>query len=355
MINNSYTYLKFDDRRMRQIAYPALSLLLPFVLKDISWPLTWPELFRTWFETLLSVIFIWEGVRFFCLKLRRRYPDFKDTMKRLSIQVPMILIYTLLIKNLIHFPLEYIYTQSFPPLDCFFKDLGIKYLIVLFGASVYESIFFYKQLESSIKEKEQAKQDHIRSQLEGLRNQVNPHFLFNSLNTLMNITSEDQNLAIRFLKKLSKVYRYILEIREEQLVLLRDELEFIQSYVFLQEERFRGNLKVTFDIEESWKSFHIIPLSLQILFENAIKHNIISTKRPLHIQVYVDDQNRLVVQNNLQRKKQVMHSTKVGLENVRNRYRFFTNETIEIIEDNQSFAVAIPLISTTSMVEQKML
>jgi len=217
------------------------------------------------------------------------------------------------------------------------------YFACFFMIAVYEAIYFYYQLKESIVEREQAKQEQIRSELAGLRNQVNPHFLFNSMNTLMNIVTEDQQLAVSFLKKLSKVYRYVLENRAEQIIPLSKELDFIHSYVFLQKERFKGNLEVKIDVPEKYLDQHIIPLSLQILFENSIKHNIISRRKPLCIEVFIEH-GKLIIRNNLQRKEQVMDSTKVGLENIKTRYRFFTEEQVEIKEDEKYFSVAIPLL-----------
>ena len=200
-------------------------------------------------------------------------------------------------------------------------------------------------------EKESVKRAHIQSQWEGLRNQVNPHFLFNSMNTLMNIIGTDQDLAKRFLIKLSKVYRYILESREDPLIPMKEELEFIYSYVFLQQERFKGNLKVQIDISREWIDHYIVPLSLQVLFENAIKHNVISSRRPLQIQVSVNsDGTCLEVRNNLQRKSQVIHSTKVGLENLQKRYELLTGKDIEVLETETFFAVSIPLIPAYKIV-----
>ena len=169
------------------------------------------------------------------------------------------------------------------------------------------------------------------------------------MNTLMNLVVADQQLAVSFLKKLSKVYRYVLESRDEQLIPLDRELDFIRSYVFLQEERFKGNFEVDIQIPDSYLHHKIIPLSLQILFENAIKHNIISRKKPLRIEVFIEEE-KLVVRNNLQRKEQVMHSTKVGLENIKTRYNYFTNKAVEVLENEEYFIVKIPIIKVEDRV-----
>ncbi len=230
-----------------------------------------------------------------------------------------------------------------PPFDN--RSIIAATFITLFCLAVYEGVYFYNQLKTFIIEKEKAKRDHMQSQLEGLRNQVNPHFLFNSLNTLVNIITEDPTLAIRFLNQLSHVYRYILEVKEAPLVPLSEELDFLQSYVFLQQERFNGNLIVNIDVPTSYLQHKIVPFSMQILFENAIKHNIISAKKPLSVQVYVSEEHKLVVANNLQRRQQVMDSTKVGLANIKSRYRLITNELVIVQEDSNYFSVSLPLIN----------
>ena len=179
--------------------------------------------------------------------------------------------------------------------------------------------------------------------MEGLKSQVNPHFLFNSLNTLIYIIPENTDRAIQFVQKLSKVYRYILEIRDKKLIPLEEELDFLHSYIFLLKERFGDNLEVNLSIPSDILVQQVVPLSLQILFENAIKHNIISDKHPLKIEVFFKDE-KLVVQNNLQLKKQAMPSTKVGLQNIKNRYAFFTDEKVDINDDGPYFKVTLPLI-----------
>ncbi len=193
-------------------------------------------------------------------------------------------------------------------------------------------------------EKEKLERENIQSQLEGLKNQVNPHFLFNSLNTLTYIIPEDQNLAVRFVQQLSKVYRYILEIRDRKLICLSEELAFLDAYVFLLKDRFGENFKIDINIPESYLNLKVVPLSLQILMENAIKHNIISALKPLRVEVFIENNLKLIVKNNLQKKNHVMNSTKVGLQNIKNRYSFFSDQKVEVFATTDSFVVSIPLI-----------
>lgn len=344
---DKWKYIGFNDTWFSIIGIPLVSFFLTILFFN--------NLDATWFLFVKRVIggisftaMYWLGLRYLMQFLRKRYNKFEHTMKRLVIVALVIIFIGPLAGSALNFTLDTLaewvnYERMYQGNN---KNKVLPtYFACFFMIAVYEAIYFYYQLKQSIEEREQAKQAQIRSELAGLRNQVNPHFLFNSMNTLMNIVIEDQQLAINFLKKLSKVYRYVLENREAQTIPLSQELDFIHSYIFLQKERFKGNLEVKIEVTEQYFDQHIIPLSLQILFENAIKHNIISRRKPLLIEVFVKN-GKLIIRNNLQRKEQVMDSTKVGLENIKTRYRFFTEEAVDIQENEQYFSVAIPLLVT---------
>lgn len=339
-------YLGFNDWPYVLIALPLMGFLIPQLFFGLTPWNDW-DIFPA--EALESFVFsaiFWFVFRYTMLWTRKRYPRFDQFRRRfrtmLAIYILTVPVVNVLVGSFIHLCNFSGAGDQYDP--GLYKGLLTTYFISFGIIAVYEAIYYYAQLERSISEKEEVKQAQVRSELEGLRNQVNPHFLFNSLNTLMQIVAEDQNLARRFLQRLSKVYRYILESRGAPLIPLEEELEFIHAYIFLQEERFQGNLQVDIRIDPLFYSYKIVPLSLQILFENAIKHNIISRQHPLQINVFINEHLQLVVSNNLQRKKQVLHSTQVGLDNVSRRYRYFTDQEIEIREDEQTFTVAIPLI-----------
>ena len=344
-LSNRWKYIGFNDIWMVVIGIPFIGLMLTILFSAQPGD-SWTLFVNMWGGSIPYTAMYWLIIRQVMICLRRKYYRFGDTRKRLLILVVGILLLAPLagsfLRNIIELFTDATEYEILNQRGSRMKVLP-TYVACFFMVAVYEAIYFYHQLKKSIEERERVKQEQIKSELAGLRNQVNPHFLFNSMNTLMNIVMEDQHLAVRFLRKLSTVYRYILENREEQIIPLRKELEFIQSYVFLQKERFKGNLEVHFDIEENKMELNIVPLSLQILFENAIKHNIISRKKPLRIEAFIRN-NKLVIRNNLQRKEQVMDSTKVGLENIKNRYKYFTQERIDIKEDDQYFSVGIPLL-----------
>jgi LytS/YehU family sensor histidine kinase len=211
-------------------------------------------------------------------------------------------------------------------------------------ASIYEAAYYIAQWKRSIEETERLKRENTISQLDSLRNQVNPHFLFNSLNTLANLIPEDGEKAVEFVQMLARVYRHILEIGERELISLREELEAINAYSFLVQTRFGDNLRINIDIPDVAYHKHIVPLSVQMLLENAIKHNVVSTKRPLLIEIFCDQQGDLVVRNNLQKKAQVNDSTGVGLKNISNRYQLVSNKSIDIIVSERHYTVVLPLL-----------
>jgi LytS/YehU family sensor histidine kinase len=209
--------------------------------------------------------------------------------------------------------------------------------------AIYESIYFMNELRKSVEEKEMLKRERLKAQLDALRTQVNPHFLFNNLNTLSSIIPENPQQAVDFVQQLSKVYRHILEVKDEQSILLKDELDVMKAYAFLLKTRFGHNLDISINVPDEKLQKKIVPLSLQILMENAIKHNIVSADKPLKIDVFAEN-GRLVISNNLQKKNQVTESTGIGLENIRNRYKLLGNGQVEVIENENNFTLSIPLI-----------
>ena len=170
---------------------------------------------------------------------------------------------------------------------------------------------------------------------------MNPHFLFNSLNSLTTLV-EDNKLAVEYVQNLSDLIRYMLKSGEKELVLLRDEIAIMNTYISLQQKRFPETLVIKVDVPESFYHYAVPPLVLQMLVENCLKHNIISRKNPLFVEILAE-KNTVTVINNLQIKPGV-ESTGQGLKNISGRYRYFTSRKIEIIKTHDFFKVIIPLL-----------
>ena len=341
------TLLGFDDRLFRLIGIPVVALLIPLlffrgIVRDM------PSYLQIAGFGLFHTAATWQGVRAIFIAMSRRFPDWKDWKKRMRWLVVLSVLYTGIVCTLITkvgllFSVQRDPTLVPDPLAGF----GASYMMLLALGSVYESIRFFQLWKTTAVEKEHLERAHLASQLEGLRNQVNPHFLFNSLNTLTYLIPEAPEKAVRFVQQLSKVYRYVLESRDDRIIPLQTELEFLQSYIFLLRERFGENLQVGIGINMD-ENAAIVPLTLQMLFENAIKHNIISTQKPLKIEVFMEN-GHLIVRNTLQKKNQVMDSTGVGLQNIRDRYRMLTDQAVEVIASQQYFTVILPEISVTAL------
>lgn len=193
-------------------------------------------------------------------------------------------------------------------------------------------------------EHEQLKAESMASRFASLKAQVNPHFLFNSLNVLSGLVYRDADLSAQFIKKLSEVYRYVLDRQEDELVPIGEELEFVDSIIFLQRIRFGEHLHLTTEVPEGG-TFFVAPMALQMLIENAIKHNTISAAQPLHIRIFVAG-DYLVVRNNLQVKSTLSESLGIGLENIKKRYRFLSNKPVLIEQEAGQFSAKLPLIFT---------
>jgi len=215
--------------------------------------------------------------------------------------------------------------------------LSVFYLIIMSRS--------YQRLKDVQLRAERSEKEAALSQFEALRNQLSPHFLFNSLSILTSMVHEDADLSEKFVKQLSKVYRYILEQREHELVSLETELEFIKAYTFLLQIRFENKFEVQIEISQSdQKQYQIPPLTLQLLVENAVKHNRMSVQEPLLVRLYSQDEF-LIIQNSWQLRDLSETSTGIGLPNIISRYALFTDRAVWFGRQNDFFTVKIPLLS----------
>ncbi len=232
-----------------------------------------------------------------------------------------------------------------------FLDVLIKSLMVMFLDSVVIAIYYSTQLSNhwmkSIRKNEELKRENLQAKYEVLKNKVNPHFLFNSLNTLSSVIERKPELGSDFVKKLSDIYRYVLEQSDKELVSLDVEMKFVEDYIFLSKIRFGNALTFHSTIPKN-SDIQVVPLGLQTLIENSIKHNIISDDMPLQIELGIED-NFIVLKNNIQKKNIIMPDRKpYGLENLRNRYTYHCDLPIEITESDDFFTVSLPIIKTKS-------
>jgi hypothetical protein len=292
--------------------------------------------------TALMWVALWLGNAYVSCVLDYYFPWEKQTVTRLIAGLIGMVVYTLgVVYGLIFlFGTAFGFNLGDGMEDTYYTTTVITLIITLFMTG---RMFFANWRQAAI-DAERSKKESVQAQYNNLKNQVNPHFLFNSLNALTNLVYQDQDKAVKFIKQLSEVYRYVLDSRDKEVVQLEEEMHFLESYVFLQQIRFGDKLKINIDLLNV-KSL-VAPLVLQMLVENAIKHNEISEDHPLAIRIYNRDK-KIVIENSLKRKPVLAEDSQgLGLENIKKRYEFLSEHKVEVIEAEGMFIVAIPQIES---------
>lgn len=307
------------------------------------------EHFDVFLLATVSIIIFWTPAYFLhavpALWLRQRFPYIRQTALRLCLawSVHVLMSSTMILGffysyEWVHFP-GYTFDAARLHVTLIFSAIGNLIVNV-----VHESIYTFEQWDTALREADQLQQANLRSQLEGLKGQISPHFLFNALNSLSSLIEEDPDQAQQFIDEMSSVYRYLLRANETELTTLDQELAFTRSYFHLLRTRHGEHLRLEEAVDEKYYTYQLPPLTLQLLLENAVKHNIILPEQPLHIRIETRDDGRLVVQNNLQRKPVHALSNQVGLSNIINKYRLLGKGEIDVRDEAPYFTVTIPLI-----------
>ncbi|MGB0981809.1 MAG: histidine kinase [Winogradskyella sp.] len=270
-----------------------------------------------------------------------------DTLKRIVFGVIGSTIITLIGLFLLRaFSATIIYNQDFKMFLSKESWSGYSFglWITLTIVSIFHVIFFYNRYQKNKIKEQKVIAGTASAKFDALKNQLDPHFLFNSLNVLTSLIEENPKNAQKFTTSLSKVYRYVLEQKSKELVTVDEELNFARTYMSLLKMRFEESIIFEIPDEASNPESKVVPLSLQLLLENAVKHNMVTSSKPLHIKIY-EDGNYLVVMNNLQIKQIVKKSSGVGLENIKQRYALLSNKNVHINQREKDFAVAIPMLT----------
>lgn len=222
---------------------------------------------------------------------------------------------------------------------------GLKYLFILIiaGILIIHSSHFFRSWKQAAVNEEKLKREKLAIEYEALKNQVNPHFLFNSLTALSSLVYKDQEKAVTFIREFSNVFRYVLECREKEVVDFATEKNLLESVSYMNKIRYEDSLQLTINLSDATDKY-VIPMALQMLFENAIKHNSISVNKPLKVEI-LEENGYVVVKNNLQPKKSGIVSNKIGLENIKSRYKYLTGKDVLIEKSNEEFVVKIPVLS----------
>lgn len=230
----------------------------------------------------------------------------------------------------------------------FKKETMANYLvasvITLIVTLAIHAFYFYKAYNENRVKEQKVIAGTASAKFESLKNQIDPHFLFNSLNVLSSLIEENPDNAQRFTTSLSKIYRYVLEQKDKELVSVEEELQFAKTYMNLLKMRFENS--ISYEIPTDFDSLEakVVPLSLQLLLENTIKHNVVSEQKPLHIKIYIEN-NYLIIENNLQKKEVLQDRKGVGLQNIVNRYALISERKVLVEETSEVFKVKIPILT----------
>lgn len=220
----------------------------------------------------------------------------------------------------------------------------VAMVITIIVSLVIHLVYFYKSYQENKLKEQKIIAGTASAQFESLKNQIDPHFLFNSLNVLSSLIEENPESAQKFTTSLSKIYRYVLEQKDKELVSVAEELQFAKTYMNLLKMRFENS--ITFDIPEGFdnEEAKVVPLSLQLLLENCIKHNVVSEAKPLHVKISIEN-GQLVITNNLQKKEVLQDRKGVGLQNIVNRYGILTKRKVLVEENEKEFKVFLPILT----------
>jgi two-component system, LytTR family, sensor kinase len=341
MLKRTYP-INFNEEKFRWFGIPLLSLFLVLVVNnkpDCVFPSFWSNLL----VTLVFTFCIWNSNYLIVKKFRRRLPLLNQTRRRIVRTFLITCLNTIAICIILDFAFFNIFSMPGDyglHTDSMFTGL----MASAFVLSVYEGLYFFEMWRQAMLSAEELKKANLQIQFDSLKNQVNPHFLFNSLNTLSSLVEEDSARAVRFIQKMSSVYRYLLQGSDRELATVAQELEFINAYVFMLKTRFDDSFSIEINVADKYQMHLLPPHTLQMLVENAVKHNVVSSDNPLSVNIYTDDSGYLIVSNNLQRKNALVKSNGVGLNNIIQRYELLGDRKVIVTEAEEKFTVKVPML-----------
>jgi hypothetical protein len=334
-----------NDIGFRLILIPVFGIMIPLITGMIN-----PYNFSNWqikFSFLYTIgiaAVIWQGNRYLHYSMCSYFDWHNKPIQKILVLLFSVGFYTIPMSILLLVGWYNFFADGKPDWDVIWQSTLIILVAVIFITHVYETVFLVKETESEMIKNEQLERAKAEAELEALKNQIDPHFIFNSLNTLSHLIEEKPGKAKQFNDNLADVYRYILQNKVRDLVLLKEELIFLQNYFSLLKIRFEEAVQLRLSIDEKETDHYLIPpISLQILVENAIKHNEFSEFQPLTITIDLKN-DVLAVHNPVRRKILRKPSSKIGLQNLQERYRLITNREITVNEEENDFTVVLPVL-----------
>ena len=295
----------------------------------------------------LATVIIFEGNLRIDSWINKKYSWIAMPKKRIIVQFLASLIYTVFLLYVLMFTVHVLKSGKYELFNPKMRQVLIPAVFVTIAAIAMDIGYqFFKAWRQSLMEVEKYKTESANAQLQNLKNQLNPHFLFNNLSVLTSLVYKNQDKAVDFINELSKVYRYVLDNKSVELVTLQEELAFLEHYIYLLKIRFENSISFLIKIDENTVRGYLPPMCLQMLVENTIQHNEASRANPLKVLIYTEN-NHLIIENPIQLRSDKTESSQTGLDNIQSRYAFFTDNKIEIIHTEKVYKVILPLIFYT--------
>ncbi|MBD8491315.1 histidine kinase [Echinicola sp. CAU 1574] len=338
-MNSKLNFLKYQKWRwLLAIGLGILAILILYLLTGNEFATA-----VLWIGIVLALLIL--GNMQIHKKLDQFHPWTKFPLRRFIAQFALSAIYSLTCINLCYYFLKTLFIGLPPDWEqvMVLNIYGLLFFIPVM--SINFGIFFMQRWKKAVVKSEKLQAENLKSTLESLKTHIDPHFLFNNLNVLSSLMDKDISDAQRFLGKFADVYRYVLQHRNEELVELETELAFIRSYIYLFQQRLNRQLKITIDVSPLRKTYYLPPLSVQMLVENAIKHNVATVSKPLYIDIFLETETYIVVKNAYQPKDPgFAELPKTGLMNIQKRFAYFSNQEIQINKSDTEFVVKLPLL-----------
>jgi len=293
---------------------------------------------------IITAVIIFEGNLRIDNGLGKKYPWATMPKKRIIVQFLLSLGYTIFLLYTLMFVIHFMKSGKYELINPKMGQVLIPATFVTIAAIAIDIGYqFFKAWKQGLIEVEKYKTESANAQLLNLKNQLNPHFLFNNLSVLTSLVYKDQDKAVDFINELSKVYRYVLDNKNAELVRLREELDFLEHYIYLLKIRFGDSIEFLINIDKNTREGYLPPMCLQMLVENTIQHNETSQANHLKVLIYTE-KNHLIIENAIQPRSDKPESSQTGLKNIASRYAFFTDEKTDVIRTDKMFKVVLPLI-----------
>lgn len=336
---------QLNDIGFRLILIPFFGVAIPLVTGLINTQSLshWQVKLSFVYTTVIAFV-IWQGNRYLLFTLRSYFNWFNKPLRKIAVVILSVSFYTLPVSALLLVGWYRLFANGNTNWEVVVTTSLVIMICVIFIVHVYETVFLVKESESEMLRNAQLEKSKAEAELEALKNQIDPHFIFNSLNTLSHLIEEKPAKAKQFNDNLADVYRYILQNKARDLVLLKEEMDFLRDYFSLLIIRFEDAVQLIINAPvEQFDQYLVPPISLQILVENAIKHNEFSSTRPIIITVTMMA-DTLMVSNPVKRKQLRKPSSKIGLNNLLERCRLTTGREIIIKESGNIFSVSLPIL-----------